>query len=163
MIIATKKRQVWGDPGKGQSRFNIYAQFNFSTDSDITELGLRAGDVIEANVDMIVSDVDELNRQVNNWIVSCTKRMNEQIAWANNPEQLPRIMDPSEYSPATPAEPDPVQIAQQEYNQKRMTLITAKQDLEVELITAEEYAAIQAEAQTAKAAVSTAVNVKLHE
>jgi hypothetical protein len=153
MIIATITKQWVGDPTKGEHPFNIFTQLNFSTDGAIPALGYKAGDIIQST-QIVVSDLDELYKQVGNWVATCERRIANLLLLKSKPVEQAIIVEPSLYKfepPVVDEEALAKQQAEQEYQQKRQALIQAKQDLEVELITQEEYAAIQSSALSAKA------------
>jgi hypothetical protein len=161
MIYATNVERHWGTTGKGENRNTLYTLFRFKTDIDIPELGYDAGDVID-EYRATVSDPNLLGKIVNDWVSAITAKIQARLDWLKQPENIGGQafdVDLSAFQ-AKPAELSAEQIslqtAQRDYQQKRRFLIQAKQDLEIGLVTQEDFAAIQTDAVAAKATAETA-------
>jgi hypothetical protein len=162
MIIATKTREWTGNPNKGERRFDWYALVNFSTDADIDILGYKAGDVVEngLNVPFLTRGPQEMDRQINNWVVEFESLLASLIYRKNNPVTLPAVVDLSAYRKPTPVElseeDKALQMAQRDYQQKLGALDLAKKELELGYITQDEFDAMKAEGAALRATMTTA-------
>jgi hypothetical protein len=149
MIQATITKQWIGDPAKVENLFNIYTLINIFTDTAIPALGLNAGDVLSSNVQILVSDIENLYQQINNHVTSHEKRIANMLFLKANPISQATIVDPSLYRPIPQVplteEEKAKMLAEQEYQQKRQELITAKQNLDIGIIALAEFDKIKAE------------------
>jgi len=158
MIIATVVNRAWGDPGKKQNPFTLYFDINLSSKEDIPELDIKAGDVLKSSQSilgrqMTCSNPADEKRIIRDWVNAESALLASQLADKLNPKETPYEVD---LTPDEAPEPDPVVIAQQDYNQKRQLLIQAKQDLDIGLIAQADFEAIQTDALTAKTTLATA-------